>query len=282
MRQPVIGALAGIEYHGSAGISAHCKRAVQRLIQCREDISSVRILSCQGAHALLLVLGEHSVIAVKSGFASGYSGEGPRTLAEVLDLLSFHAVDIEEVEVPASLLERVNASALTNDDLAWIGAAAPIRPQRWHDYCYGLRSDRTTPDPWHDFPAVLPLAHIDHRLADLAREFDERPDGALLTAYKRLEDVVRMRTKLDEHGTRLFSQAFARDSGPLCWSQLDGAEHQGRLHLFVGTYMAFRNARAHRELKEAPATQRGEFLLINELFRLESQSVLRDGAGEGH
>ena len=41
---------------------------------------------------------------------------------------------------------------------------------------------------------------------------------------------------------------------------------------FTGSYMAFRNARAHREKDENLVHQYREFLLINELYLLESEA----------
>ncbi len=37
--------------------------------------------------------------------------------------------------------------------------------------------------------------------------------------------------------------------------------------------MAFRNARAHREIKPALEAELREFLLVNELYRLEAEAV---------
>jgi hypothetical protein len=51
-------------------------------------------------------------------------------------------------------------------------------------------------------------------------------------------------------------------------------EKSGRAMLFSGTYMAYRNRRAHREIKDSHfAAQLSEFLLVNHLFRLETESV---------
>ena len=54
--------------------------------------------------------------AVKSGFASGYGGEGPAALSYALQLLEAHGVELEEVEVSADLIERLDDSALTVDN----------------------------------------------------------------------------------------------------------------------------------------------------------------------
>lgn len=55
----------------------------------------------------------------------------------------------------------------------------------------------------------------------------------------------------------------------------DIGEIKGRANLFTGTYMAFRNARAHRESTENYAQMFREFLLVNELYLLESEAIER-------
>ena len=68
--------LAGIEYSGLSGVSKECKDAVMRLLQYGDRISRARILSCSDNNCLLLTVNVGDVIAVKSGFGSGYRGVG--------------------------------------------------------------------------------------------------------------------------------------------------------------------------------------------------------------
>ena len=93
-------------------------------------------------------------------------------------------------------------------------------------------------------------------------------------AYKRLEDIVRTRTGINEHSTKLFAQVFQGEKAILMWDVPDNAEIKGRVNLFTGAYMAFRNARAHREKDENLIHQYREFLLINELYLLEQETIL--------
>jgi hypothetical protein len=53
---------------------------------------------------------------------------------------------------------------------------------------------------------------------------------------------------------------------------LDEGEQGGRVNLFTGTYLAYRNPRAHRELEEYANDQLNEFLLLNHLYLLEKES----------
>jgi len=249
-----------------------------RFVQYGDSISKVRILSSDNNHALLLTLDDGDVVAIKTGFSSGYTGEGPRTFSATLRLLRAYEIDITEYDVKSDLLERLDDSGLTADDLDLIDGARPVRPTRWADYIF--ENDWKSPDGevWLRFPLVLPLAAIDPRLVDLAMRFQENEDKCLLDGYRRLEDIVRERTGLDEHGVKLFSQAFQGATAALGWEALGGGEQSGRGQLFAATYMAYRNPRAHRKVDGDSADALTEFLLLNHLYRLEAMAVERDKA----
>src|SRR5579863_9555149 len=110
MTQLRLNSLAGIAYAGVAGSSQDCRTAVLQLLFYGNRIARVRILTHDGSHCLLLTVGESDLIAIKSGFASGYQGEGPQTLAFVLQALLAYGADIEEYEVPEDYLARLDAS----------------------------------------------------------------------------------------------------------------------------------------------------------------------------
>ena len=265
---------AMLEYAGVPGASKECQDAVIRLIQFGDRITRARILTYQREHCLLLTVNVGDLVAVKSGFASGYGGEGPRRFSYVLQILDSHGAEIEEYDVSEELLQRVERSALTRADLTMLDESRPRRPNRWHDYVSEDHEDKARQGTlWRDeFPSLVPFAIIDSRIMDLALSFWDDPDNRLLTGYRRLEDLVRDRTGLTQHGSKLFSQAFA-PIGPLGWKDADQGEQAGRMQLFVGTYLAHRNPRAHRELsldRDRPLT---EFLLLNHLFHLEADAV---------
>jgi hypothetical protein len=214
-------------------------------------------------------------VAVKSGFATGYSGEGPRRLSYVLQILESHGATIVEHDVAHSLLDKIDSSALTTSDIEGIEGAAPVRPPRWHSYVFESHFDGARKGTlWREeFPPVMPFALIDARIMDLALDFWSRPDNSLLVGYRRLEDIVRERTTIEHHGSKLFSHAFNPDDGPLTWERVDNGERAGRMQLFTGTYNAHRNRRAHKELREHPEELLGEFLLLNHLYCLEQEAV---------
>jgi hypothetical protein len=267
---------AGIEYAGLAGISASCLNAVRRLLQFGAHITEARILTCNRSHCLFLSYDYGQQIAIKSGFASGYGGEGPRTFAEVLLLLEEHGVEIDEYAVSNDVLDRIDYSALTQKDVDAILSARPLRPRRFHDYIYPFRAvlnEERKFSGWSRFPSVMPMALIDPRIRDISLKFETEPDSCLLVGYRRLEDLVRKRTGLDEHGSKLFSQAFIGPSALLVWKRTDQGERNGRGGLFTSAYIAYRNPRAHVELDHEHRNALAEFLLLNHLFRLEAEAL---------
>ncbi len=280
MRTNVNSSLAGIEYHGVDGVSAPCKDAIKRLIQYGDRITSAKILSNKKYHCFLLTVNDEDPVVIKCGFSSGYGGEGPSALSYVLQLLYAHGAEIKEYEVDQEVIDRLNMSALTKKDIKNIEEARPIQPSRWPDYI--LDKPWGHEDIWRlwwEFPPIIPYAIIDNRIIDLAMDFLEQPDASLLTGYRRLEDIVRKRTKIDEHGANLFSKAFLVKTAKLGWKGLDVSEQTGRANLFVAVYMAYRNRRAHRELESRASSQLAEFMLLNHLYLLESESCELDDNG---
>lgn len=264
--------LAGIEYHGVAGSSEDCRLAVLRLIQYPPPITRARVVTNNSTHCLLLTTEVGDAIAIKSGFASGYGGQGPAALSAVLQLLVDHRVEVDDIEVDSLMIERIDQSGLTSNDLAKLISAPPIRPGRWAQYISDADMDRAQVGALgSEFWPIIPFAIVDPRIMDLAEDFWADPDARLMTAYRRLEDIVRERTGLQEHNAKLFSAAFSGDTAPLTWSAPDKAERQGRANLFSAVFMAYRNPRAHRELRTPEAVS--EFLLINQLFKLEGEAI---------
>lgn len=226
----------------------------------------------------MLTLEFDELVAVKSGFSSGYAGEGPRTFAEALSLLRIFVADtdIEEYEVPSTMLERLDASALTTKDLEAIDKAAPVRPSHWYDYIYDAgQAGKGGNNILKSLRPVMPWPVIDSRINDLALNFSEAPDAAILTGYRRLEGLLRERLKSDQHGVKLLSQAFQGEKSRLMWKDIDVGEQTGRGQLFTGAYMAYRNPRAHREPQANNEEMLREFLLLNQLYVLESTAIER-------
>jgi hypothetical protein len=211
--------LEGLEYHGVAGGSHDCQDAVMRLLQFGDRIVRVRILTHANHHGLLLTKEVGDRVAIPSGFASGYGGAGPHCFSVALQLLDTHGAEIDECELEEAQLERLNRSGLTMADVERIDAARPVRPSRWPAYVMERDLEAARKGTlWDEFPPVIPFAIIDSRLMDLARSFWDDPDDKLLNGYRRLEDIIRERTGLTEHGSRLLSRASVVDTARLKWT----------------------------------------------------------------
>jgi uncharacterized protein (TIGR02391 family) len=173
----------------------------------------------------------------------------------------------------------------------------------WNWHCVQACSTRAGLARWHQIGwSRIETAKVDktgveatdsgeQRLADLALDFHEAPDRVLLDGFRRLEDRIRDRTWLAEHGAKLFSQAFAGDDSRLVWNMpqnargskpdpIEKGEQAGRAQLFTGAYQAFRNPRAHRTLNHSAAEALSEFLMLNQLFRFEAEAVERPATGD--
>lgn len=277
--------LARIEYHGSAGNTESCILAVSRLIHFGDVINKANLLSyfensC-GSHSLLLTVNEYTSIVIKSGFSSGYSGEGPRGLSTVLKMLIRHNVEIDEYDISLGIHERLEASCLLNSDLDSLEEQRPIRPIRYYDYI----DEEEFPYEFNNsklkkyFPPSINFGLLDKRIIDLALDFHGNSDHAINSAFRRLEDIIRSRTGLlDESGLKLLTKAFEGENSFLYWRDKNNGEQAGKSNLFKAIFSAYRNPRAHREINSNKHEALREFMLINELFLLESKAYERVGS----
>jgi hypothetical protein len=268
--------LASAEYHGTYGITRHCLEALARLIHYGEVIEKAKVLTwkvgqhCE--HAFVLILESERMIFIKAGFTSGYDGEGPRGFSTALKLLQAHNIEIDEYRVTQELMIRLNASCLLDEDIDWLEYANPVRPLGLYDYLY----DGQEKILQELFPPVINFGLIDDRIFDLALNFQDNSDHSILTAFKRLEDIIRIRTQLpSESGVKLFSKAFLGEDSLLDWQDESPAEHNSKANLFKDIFGAFRNPRAHREVQINDQEAVREFMLVNELYCLEAKAVER-------
>lgn len=266
-----------IQYLGRPSTTASCLEVIGRLFHCGEQVDLAWLLSSINLHAFILHNREGELFAIKAGFTSGYLGEGPKGLATALQMLRRHGVEIKELQVSFRVINRLNNTLLTKKDLDKLAATVPVHPMRWDEYVF-----QHSPSMCHfdvvkeHYPIEIPFGLIDDRIFNLALRFSDDADAAVVGAYRRLEDGVRSRTGLSESGAKLFSKAFTVEGSPLYWDRPDDSESKGRGNLFSATYTAFRNARAHREMSLSREEELREFLLINELFRLEAEAIARN------
>jgi hypothetical protein len=221
-------------------------------------------------------------IAIKSGFASGYGGEGPRGLAMALQILKKHNIKITECLVNQKIIQEIDASCLTRINLMKIIEVEKRKEIDWYDYhkyIYDYDMEESDEDFCRlqsNFPLEIPLGIVDRRIFDLAIQFKGNSDAVLMAGYRRLEDIVRQRTGLVyEHGEKLFSKTFIKEDSILYWENLHPTEAKGRGQLFSATFMGYRNRRAHKENQDFKESSLREFLLLNELYHLEAEAVER-------
>jgi hypothetical protein len=275
--------VAGVEYHGSSGVTQNSIDAIVHIINSGEKIKSAWLLSWLdgsiGEHSFFLNIFPARQVLIKPGFTSGYSGEGPRGLSTALQILQLHSIEIEEYEIDRAVAQRAEAGCLLSSDLEKLEKSRPIRPTRYYDYILrrpNSPQETDVRDIQRCFPAAINLGLLDERLVELAIGLFENPDSAISTAFRRLEDIVRDRIGIyDKSGSHLFKKAFEGDKSLLHWNDLDGGEQAGKAGLFVAIFLAYRNPRAHREILSDPREAAREFMLINQLYLLEASAVAR-------
>lgn len=262
---------AELQYLGTSGISRDCLDSISGLLSKDKRISRALLLSAEAHHAFILSDDAEVLTAVKPGFTSGYRGEGPRTLALALHMLEQHGAEIEEIDVQRSLIESIGKGSLSAKDCRRIGAAIPVRPNRWRDYLYSqFGPDDRVQDLSSMHSLTMPWAIIDHRIHDLALDFFSDPDRSILTGFRRLEDLVRARLgSVEVQSGRVLAAAFVGGDSPFSWPDTSPGEHHGRANLFTGAYQAYRNPRAHGEMSSSPRNSLSEFLMLNHLYGLE-------------
>lgn len=274
--------LAGIEYHGTPGVTQRCVDALKSVLAAGERVQSAWILSWSdggiGEHSILLTVSPYLQILIRPGFRSGYSGTGPTGLSTAIGLLQLFKVDIEEYDIDEDFHRRCEAGCLHSSDLKNLTQSRPVRPSRYYEYVE-RPSYRAKADIIHlleEFPPVLNLGLLDERLIDLSIGFLDNPDFAITTAFRRLEDIVRTRIGVyDKSCNQLFTHAFEGNRSLLHWDDPDAGEQAGKSNLFKSVTMAYRNPRAHREVVMSSRDAVREFMLVNHLYLLEAAAVPR-------
>lgn len=270
-----------IEYHGTSGITDYCIKAITRIIHFGDIIKDAKLLSYfddhTALHSFLITLEHEQKIIIKTGFASGYGGEGPKGLSTALQLLQAHEIPIDEYVINKEIYRKIDTASLNTSDLTKIESLKPVRPIRFYDYILDENYDHKS---YHHkvqryFPPSIHFGLIDSRLLDLALTLFNMTDHSLNTAFRRLEDILRERTNINEHGVKLFSKAFEGSDSILHWNDTNEGEHNGKANLFKAIFLVFRNPRAHKELTTNDQEAAREFLLINQLYILEKQAVTR-------
>lgn len=270
-----------IEYAGINGITQSCINGAMRYLQEFDDpVTEAKVITYNKRHAFILFTDERrKTIVVRAGFGSGYQGEGSSGFGYMLSRLDEFKVEIVEYDVPERFFQRLNNGQLTYKDLQKLEAKHPVRPHRIFDYIHEYSFPARALEK--RLPLPIPLRLVDERIRDLAIDFWTAPGDRILTGFKRLEELVRKRCEIEEHGAKVFSRAFMGGQSILEWEELQTGEQTGRAQLFTGAYSGFRNPRAHREFESSDEDLFSEFLTLNQLYRLESKATTRELLGGG-
>ncbi len=264
-----------IQYLGTC-YTQDCLEALGFILQTQKNVKEAKLLSNNGYHAFL-ILSERNTYIIRSGFTSGYLGEGSKGLASALQLLLRHEVDVEEILITNTLMKKLNTASLNDHDIQKIQVSKVVRPIEIYEYIYAIykSTDYQISNNLY-YPTELPYHFIDPRIFDLALKFKDDPDSAIMNAYTRLEDIIRKRSNLYHlHAADLFKTAFIDKTSPLTWNISNFGEIQAKGRFFANIYQAFRNTRAHKEINLSYKQLIRKFLLVNELYLLESEAIER-------
>ncbi|MDN5780407.1 MAG: TIGR02391 family protein [Luteimonas sp.] len=265
-----------VQYHGSHRTTQSCLDALARLLASSIVVRRARLLTHDGRHGFYIDVEDPEAIFIRCGFASGYGGEGPAGLAITLHLLERFRVEMEEIEVPADMLARLDAGALRSIDLQAIEKGRIVRPVRFYDYMHeGLRGRHSPAASMRkQFATMVPWSILDERLIEIALQLEQDPDRAVFKAFRKLELQVKARCGMasNVHGVQVFRNAFRGSGAALCWPGLPASEVEGRAQLFEAAFMAYRNPRAHSDVGGGAERAYRELYVVNELFLLESEA----------
>lgn len=256
-------------------LSAHeSYKAVQLVLQSEECLKIAYILTYENHHCILFENDFGEMIAVNSGFASGYGGAGHAAFSRSLAAIKFHHLEINEILIPEKLFQKFQAGLLSGNEWKRIERLKKIKHATYVDYMLdGHHAYSDDYYPWHEFEPILPFGLIDQRISDLAKSFSKNPDEAILKGFRRLEDILRLRTSLKSSSQGLVRECFLNKKPMLTWKNIEAGEITGLANLFMGAFAAYRNPRAHSEIIKNRDSLVREFMILNHLFCLEASTV---------
>lgn len=80
------------------------------------------MLTSEQSHAFILKDATENYYIIRAGFTSGYLGEGPKGLAKALSVLEKHRIETEEILILTKLLNKLNSSSLSDQDIDFFSA----------------------------------------------------------------------------------------------------------------------------------------------------------------
>lgn len=256
-----------IEVMGQSGVTERCLEAIRRLIQCGDTILIARLLTAGDVHAFLLELDQERLVFVRSGFTTGYAGEGSRGLGQALALLETVGAEIKQHRISPKLLERGNRGQWSFADVQTMRATKVENPLSWLEWRHATRWVPGWPELWGNFPLVIPYGLLAPELMATALELPKRGGDALRDAYAQLELRIRaLCGNTKEFGVRLMEKAFLGKEPLLRWVGEAAKEQEGRGGLFLSTFKVFRNPRAHEVVVPDLRREIQELMVLNQLW----------------
>jgi hypothetical protein len=266
--------ILNICYLGNSGITQSCFESFIILLQSYKINKATIITKIENKikhHAIVLNINSNYYV-IKDGFVSGekYCGEGSNKFSCVIYLLHNFNIDIYEILIDDNFMNRLITSNLTNDDLKVIKKA---------NYCkyneYIKLSDELNNKIIKIYsPYTIPLKIIDPRIFDLYYEFKNDIDNALTKGFKRLEEIIKQRINNTNDQDIINYTKINKYIEKFKWNDKNDNENENIRHLFNNTFSIYRNNRAHKEINDNEDNI-FEFLLLNKLFLLEKEAIIK-------
>ena len=268
-----------IQYLGTP-YTQDCIEAIALVLQIEEQVETALVLTYDHNHCFL-IKGYRSLYLIRNGFRSDHISEGYKGFVKALKLLQTHQVDIKELIVTLKEFETIKQNSLGDNHIETFLNNPSSRTNTIYEYISNLDYMLDKPLKTDNYyPNGLPLALIDERILDLALKFKTDADSSIMNAYTRLEDIVREKIDSKKFSSSLMEDVFCSDLKKnrlsiFKWESENEESSTAIGRLFVNTFKAYRNQRAHSEVKKSLKQLQREFLLINELYLLESEAIKR-------
>ena len=264
---------------GIPGISKPCLLAVDVIVNSEEPPRKASLVtymkdrhSLQGEHLFLFWDWLWAPLTVvHSGFASGYPGEGPRSLSMALSMIKDREIPINDIFVThaefdsieerrfnATLIERLRSAS---DELASLHLIDDIHMEQIEGQTF-----------WGT--GAWPKMSFDFINSVISQEvrslYFSNSEAAILKAFVMIEERIRaLASQLknnDLTGVNLITTALHHEKGVLTDKSLPRSEREGLYLLFRGAYQFVRNSRAHRVVKSSDKQLDIELLYLADLL----------------
>ncbi|MGE8542198.1 MAG: TIGR02391 family protein [Acinetobacter sp.] len=268
-----------IQYLGTP-YTQDCIEAIALVLQFEEQVEQALVLTNDHNHCFL-IKGYRTFYLIRHGFRSDYISEGYKGFVKALKLLQRHEVEIKELLITTKEFEIIRQNSLSDSNVESFLNSSYSRTNTIYDYISNLDFMLNEPLKINDYyPSELPLKLIDERIIDLAFKFKLDANASIMTAYTPLEDIIRKKINSQNFSSSLMEDAFCSDLkkkklSPFKWEAENEEASNAIGRLFVNMFEAYRNQRAHSEAKKSLSQLQREFLLINELYLLEYESIKR-------